>query len=108
MLDKQYAALFQQLCMTPEQSVTLKDLLVKKMLVGADAGMSLLDGSLDAAQRTELTQKMKSETENYDAQVKQFLGDDNYPAFQAYEKGVPDRMTVSQFSAINWPAERAL
>ena len=98
MIDKQYAALFQQLNMTPEQAATLKDLLQKKMLAGADAGMSMMDGSLDTAQRADLTKQIKSQTDDYDAQLKQFLGDDNYPAFQAYEKTVPDRMTVSQFS----------
>ena len=98
MIDKQYAALFQQLNMTPEQAATLKDLLQKKMLAGADAGMSMMDGSLDAAQRADLTKQIKSATDDYDAQIKQFLGDDTYPAFQAYEKTVPDRMTVSQFS----------
>jgi len=98
MIDKQYAALFQQLNLTPEQSATLKDLLMKKMLAGADAGMSLMDGSLDAAQRAELTKQMKSETDDYDAQIKEFLGGDNYPALQKYEKTVPDRMAVSQFS----------
>jgi hypothetical protein len=97
MIDKQYAALFQQLNLTPEQATGLKDLLVKKMLVGADAGMSLMDGSLDAAQRADLTKQMKSETDDFDAQIKQFLGDENYPAFQGYEKTVPDRMIVSQF-----------
>ncbi|HZL79350.1 MAG TPA: hypothetical protein VFC17_10905, partial [Candidatus Limnocylindrales bacterium] len=98
MIDKQYAALFQQLNLTPEQAATLKDLLQKKMLAGAGAGMSLMDGSLDAAQRADLTKQIKSETDDYDAQIKQFLGDENYPAFQGYEKTVPDRMTVSQFS----------
>src|SRR5450759_4322165 len=68
------------------------------MLAGADAGMSLMDGSLDAAQRADLAKQTKSETDDYDAQLKQFLSDDNYPAFRAYEKTVPDRMTVSQFS----------
>ena len=98
MLDKQYAALFQQLNLTPDQTAALKDLLQKKMSVGADAGMSMLDGSLDAAQRVDLAKQMKSETDDYDAQIKQFLGDDNYQVFQAYEKTTPDRMTVSQFS----------
>ncbi len=98
MIDKQYAALFQQLNLTPEQSATMKDLLQKKMLAGADAGMSMMDGSLDAAQRADLAKQMKSETDDYDAQIKQFLGDENYQAFQAYEKTTPDRMTVSQFN----------
>jgi hypothetical protein len=98
MIDKQYAALFHQLKMTPEESASMKDLLVKKMLAGADAGMSLMDGSLDTAQRAELTKQMKTETDSYDAQIKDFLGTDNYPAFESYEKTVPDRMAVSQFS----------
>jgi hypothetical protein len=98
MLDKQYAALFQQLNLTPDQTAQLKDLLQNKMLASADAGMSLLDGSADATQRVELAKQIKSQTDDYDAQIKQFLGDDNYQAFQAYEKTTPDRMTVSQFS----------
>lgn len=49
MIDKQYKDLFQQLNLTPDQAAGLKDLLQKKMLVGADAGMAMLDGSMDAA-----------------------------------------------------------
>jgi hypothetical protein len=98
MLDKQYAALFQQLKLTPDQAAGLKDLLQKKMSAATDAGMSLLDGSLDAAQRADLAKQVKGQTDEYEAQIKQFLGDDNYQAFQAYEKTTPDRMTVSQFS----------
>jgi len=98
MIDKQYAVLFQQLGLSPDQTAALKDLLQKKMETSADAGMSMLDGSLDAGQRSDLAKKMKSETDDYDAQIKQFLGDDNYPAFQNYEKTMPDRMTISQFN----------
>ena len=98
MIEKQYAGLFRQLNMTPEESTSMKDLLMKKMLAGADSGLSLLDGSLDAAQRAELTKQMKAETEAYDAQIKNFLGTDNYSAFQSYEKTVPDRFSVTQFN----------
>ena len=98
MIDKQYAALFQQLNLTPDQTAQLKDLLQKKMLVGADAGMSMLDDSLDATQRAELTKQSKTQTEDYDAQIKQLLGNDNYQAFQTYETTTPDRTTISQFS----------
>ena len=76
----------------------LKDLLQKKMSAATDAGMSLMDGSLDAAQRADLAKQIKSQTDDYDTQIKQFLGDENYQAFQAYEKTTPDRMTVSQFN----------
>jgi hypothetical protein len=98
MIDKQYAALFQQLNLSPDQAATLKDLLEKKMLAGTDAGMSLMDGSLDASQRADLAKQIKSQTDDYDAEIKQFLGDDNYSAFQSYEKTLPDRTNVSQFN----------
>ena len=98
MIDKQYASLFRQLNLTPEASASMKDLLMKKMLAGSDVSMSLMDGSLDAAPRAELAKKMKAETDAFDAQIKDFLGADNYSAFQSYEKTVPDRFSVSQFN----------
>jgi hypothetical protein len=96
MIEQQYTALFQQLKLTPDQTAQLKELLEQKTLAGADAGLSMLDGDMDATQRAELAKQIKSQTDDYDAQIKQFLGD-NYPAFEAYEKTTPDRMTVSQF-----------
>jgi hypothetical protein len=98
MLDKQYADLFKQLNMTPEQTAAFKDLLTKKMLAGADAGMSLFDDSMDATQRADLAKEIKSQTAEFDNQMKEFLGADNYEAYQKYEKTVPDRATTSQFS----------
>ena len=96
MIDKQYGALFEQLKLTPDESGQLKKLLTDKMLAGADAGMAMMDGSLDEKERAEQTKKMKAEQEDYDAQIKQFFGD-GYDSYKNYEKTVPDRMVVSQF-----------
>jgi hypothetical protein len=96
MIDKMYGALFQELNLTPEQSAGLKDLLMKKMLAAADVGMSMFDGSLDAAKRKEMAAQIKTQTDAFDEQIKQYLGDENYQAFQSYEKTTPDRMVVSQ------------
>jgi hypothetical protein len=98
MVNKQYSDLFKQLNMTPEQSATFKDLIQKKMLVGADVGFSMMDDSLDASQRADLTKQVKSQTDDVDNQIKDFLGDENFKAYQSYEKTVPDRMSVSQFN----------
>jgi hypothetical protein len=97
MIEKSYAALFKQMNLTPEQSAGMKDLLQGKMLVAADMGMSMMDGSLDAAKRAELGKQVKADTDAYDGQIKQFLGDDNFKAFEGYEKTMPDRMAVGQF-----------
>jgi len=97
-IDKQYSDLYKQMNMTPEQTATFKDLLQKKMLAGADAGFSMLDDSLDASQRADLAKQVKSQTDDFDNQIKDFLGDQNYQSFQSYEKTVPDRMSIGQFN----------
>lgn len=97
MIDKNYAKLSADLQLTTEQSVALKDLLMKKMLVDADAGISMMSGDVDASKRTELAQQAKTDKEAIDAQIKQLLGDENYPQFQSYEKTIPDRMAISTF-----------
>ena len=98
MIDKQYGDLVKQLNLTADQAAAFKNLLQQKMLAGADAGFSMFDDSMDAAQRADLAKQIKAQTDNFDSQIKQFLGDDNYQAFQAYEKTVPDRMSVGQFN----------
>ena len=95
-IEKQYGALIRQLNLTDDQGGQLKQLLTDKMLSSADVGMSMMDDGLDTGQRAELAKKVKTQSDEYDAQVKQLMGD-NYPAFQSYEKSVPDRLEVSQF-----------
>jgi hypothetical protein len=97
-IDKQYGDLFKQLNLAPDQAASFKDLLQKKMLAGADASFSMLDDSLDADQRADLAKQAKSQSDAMDNQIKEFLGDQNYEAFQSYEKTVPDRQSVSQFN----------
>ncbi len=58
-LDRQYADLFKQLNLTPEQAAQAKDLIGKKMLAGTDVAMSLIDDSLDASQRADLMKQVK-------------------------------------------------
>ncbi|HWD91095.1 MAG TPA: hypothetical protein VG938_01985 [Verrucomicrobiae bacterium] len=98
MIDKQYSGLFKQLNLTPDQAAAFKDLIEKKMLAGADEGFSMMDNSLDASQRADIAKQVKSQTDDVDNQIKQYLGDDNYQAFQSYEKSVPDRVSVGQFN----------
>jgi hypothetical protein len=97
-VQKQYAELLKQLNMTPEQSATFKDLVQKKMLAGADVGLSMMDDSLDASQRADLAKQVKSKSDDVDNEIKDFLGDSNYQSYKSYEKMVPDRMSVGQFN----------
>jgi hypothetical protein len=97
MISKQYSALCQQLNLTPEQADAFKTLLQNKQLASADTGLSMLDDSLDAAQRASLEAQIKSQNDDFDNQIKQLLGSDNYQAYQDYNKTIPARTTVNQF-----------
>lgn len=98
MIDKMYGPYLTQLNMTPEQTAYVKDLLQKKMLVASEMGVSMLSGDTDAAKRSDMMKQIKEQTDAYDAQLKQFLGDDLYKDFQTYEKSTPDRLAVNQFN----------
>lgn len=95
MIDKNYGRLFADLHLTPEQSATLKDLLLKKQLDAMDGGMSLfLDGG-DSTNRAQAVQQIKDASDAADAKIKEFLGDDNFAQFQSYEQSMGERMVVS-------------
>lgn len=96
-IAKQYSDLFKQLNLTPEQTDALKTLLQNKQLASANSGMSLLDDSLDDSQRASLAAQIKSQNDDIENQIKQLLGDDNYQAYQAYNKTISARTTVNQF-----------
>lgn len=97
MMEKNYSAFMTDLQLTPEQSATFKDYLMKKAMVDADAGMSLISGDADATKRAELMKQAKAEKEGVDTEIKQFLGEDNFSKFQTYEKTIPERMSMSMY-----------
>lgn len=96
MIDKNYGAYFTSLNLTAEQSSALKDLILNRGLVDAEAGMSLMSET-DPAKRKELMDKTKTDRDAANAQIKDFLGDDNYNQFQTYEKTLPDRMALNMY-----------
>jgi len=97
MVDKNYADFIKTQNLTPEQATALKDLIAKKMAAGADIGMEMMGGELTAEQRAELIKQAKTSNDAVADEMKQFLGNDAYTAYEAYEKTVPDRMAVSAF-----------
>ena len=96
-IDKNYTDFLKTQPLSPEQASALKELITRKMAVGADLGMELMSGELTAEQRSELTKRIKTDTDAITAEIKAFLGADNFSAFETYEKSLPDRMAVSGF-----------
>jgi hypothetical protein len=97
MTDKNYAKLFSQLNLTGEQSAALKELIIGKQLVAAQAGISMFGDDMTAEKRAEIVKEIKAGSDDVDAKIKDYLGDAKYSDFQAYEKALPQRMVVSGF-----------
>jgi hypothetical protein len=97
MIDKNYADFFKSMNLTPEQQKAMKDLLLEKMLGGAELGMEMMSGELTAEQRAELTKKMKEAGEAINQQLKDLLGAENYSQFEIYEKTIQDRQPIETF-----------
>ncbi len=98
MIAKQYSDFFKQLNLTSDQSDALKTILQNKMMASAGIGMSMMDGSMDEAQRSSLAEQQKAQNQDFDNQIKQLLGDDNYQSYEAYNKTIPARTAINQFN----------
>lgn len=108
MIAKNYAPFFSSLQLTPEQSAALKDLIVKRSMVDATAGVSLLGGDMDADKRKELLDQAKADKDSINDQIKQYLGADNYTQFESYEKTIPDRMMLNSYKDVQGQGAGAL
>jgi hypothetical protein len=97
MIDKNYARFFSSLGLSPEQTASLKDLIIKKSLVDAQMGISMMSGNQDQDARMQLLDQANAEKEGINAEIKQMLGAESYQNFQAYEKSQPERMSVGMF-----------
>jgi len=97
MIDKNYARFFSSLGLSPEQTASLKDLIIKKSLVDAQMGISMMSGNQDQDARMQLLDQANTEKEGINAEIKQMLGAESYQNFQAYEKSQPERMSVGMF-----------
>jgi len=89
LIEKSYGSLFSSLTLKPEQTATLKELMVKKSMVDAEMGVSLMSGDTDADKRKDMVKEAKQQKDAIDDQIKQFLGEDNFAQFQSYEKPFP-------------------
>ena len=99
MMVKMYAPVFEQINPSQEQRAQLKELILKKNAVNMDKGLALMNGKLDAARRAALIEEMKSAREGCDAEIRQLLGEENYPVFEQFEKSLPDRIVLGLFKS---------
>jgi hypothetical protein len=91
MTDRLYRGLYDRLNLTPEARSQLKDLLLKKMSVGADLGIEALQGLGDPAKMKELGEKANAGREAVDKEIKQLLGTEGTAVFEQYEQTQSER-----------------
>ena len=93
---RSYAKLFADLHLTPEQTASMKDLMINRTMASADMITAAMSGQADPAQLQAQAVQVKAEQAAIDDQIKQLLGDDNYAQYHAYGKTLSERMVVTQ------------
>jgi RNA polymerase sigma factor (sigma-70 family) len=93
---RSYAKLFADLHLTPDQTASMKDLMINRTMASADMITAAMSGQADSAQLQAQAVQVKAEQAAIDDQIKQLLGDDNYAQYDAYGKTLSERMVVTQ------------
>jgi RNA polymerase sigma factor (sigma-70 family) len=93
-----YAKLFADLHLTPEQTATLKELMMNQVMASAEMTVGAMAGQADPAQLKAQVVQVKAEQAAIDDQIKQLLGDENYERYHAYGKNLPERLVMTQFA----------
>ena len=97
MMVKIYAPVLELINLSQVQRGQLTDLILKKNAVNMDKGLALMNAELDAARRAALITEMKNAREGCDAEIRELLGNDDYPVFEQFEKSLPDRLILGIF-----------
>jgi FtsZ-binding cell division protein ZapB len=93
---RSYAKLFTDLHLTPEQTDSMKRLLMNKTMASADMITEAMAGQADPATLKAQAIQVRAEQAAIDDQIKQLLGDDNYTQYHTYGKTLEERMVVTQ------------
>jgi hypothetical protein len=96
-LDSMYGVLFDEMELSAEETETFKNLILDKQMSGMDLGMTVLEDGFDREKIAELGREVEQEKEIIENEIKEFLGEEQYAAYQKYEKSIVDRMTLNQF-----------
>lgn len=94
-VEMTYGNLLKELNLPPDQNDKLKNLIKSKLLAASEMGMNMLASDLTPEKRKELAASLKEQTDAVNAQIRQLLGDQNYPQFELYEKMQPERQAVT-------------
>ncbi len=96
MVGMMYGPLLKDLKLTPEETEKFNALLLDNQMNAANKGMSILQ---EGADKTAIGKELAEDKKQFDAQMKEFLGDDRYAQYEDFTKSIPDRMTLTQLKS---------
>ena len=96
MVGMMYGPLMKDLKLTPEETEKFNALLLDNQMNAVNKGASLMQGSAD---KTALSQELAEDKKQFEAQMKEFLGDERYAQYEEFNKSLPDRMALTQLKS---------
>lgn len=94
------ADLYAHLGLEGEDLTHFKGILAEKWLAQQQIGMKMMSAVGDPEKNAAIKEELKKASESTEENVREFLNDEeDYAFFQAYQKQLPDRMELDQFSS---------
>ena len=97
MMDVTHASLFRYLDLSPEELETFKTLLLDKQMALVDVGIGFMDTSATAGEREARARELEQLNKDFDARIRDALGDEDFAVYQEFEATQPERMQVNTF-----------
>jgi hypothetical protein len=96
MMDQMYGPLVRQLGMNDADAGKFKDFLADKMMAVSQKATAALSGG-SQGNRAEVFAQLKTDQEQFDNELKEFLGEQNHAVFTDYQRTVGERVQLNMF-----------
>jgi hypothetical protein len=96
-MDLMFGQLFKYLQLPDADLEAFKDLLLDKQMALAGISLDAMGAAKTEEERKAAAERIKTTIADFDARIKEFLGDDDFAVYRSYEETQPDRMQVTMF-----------
>jgi hypothetical protein len=96
MMDQMYGPFVRQVGMNDGDAEKFKDFVVDRMMNASQKATALLSGGGQAT-RPETLAQLKADQEQFDTEMKEFLGEQNHNLFKEYQLTVGERVQLNMF-----------
>ena len=94
-MDLSHASLFKYLQLPEADLETFKNIMMDKKMTLMDISLEMLDNNATPEEKKAAAERLKKTTDDYDARIKELLGDDNFAVYKSFEETQPERMQVT-------------